>query len=138
MKITNINRQAHHLLSDAVKKALAQVEADFGVTFTPAGGHLGMMKGDIRLNVEVVPVAGTKSAAQIEFEMYAGRIGLLPSDFGRVFRSSHSGRRFKINGVLLGGRKYDMSAEELGTGKSFKFIARGIAHQLRMEDKVAA
>lgn len=138
MKITNFSHHEHRLLSDAVKKALAGVEAEFGVKFDTRGGNIGSLTGMIRLHVEVVPEVGVKPAGQVEFEAYARRIGLEPSDYGKTFRSAGSGKEFRITGILLGGRKYDLLAEEVHTRKGYKFQAASIVRQLRNQEKMAA
>ena len=63
-----------------------------------------------------------------DFMYYALSYGLSPDDFGKTFISR--GRTFKISGLKPKASKYSILAEEVGTGKSFKFPATAVKQAL--------
>jgi hypothetical protein len=64
-----------------------------------------------------------------EFGAYAHAYGLEPSDFGAEFTTG-TGRTYRITGIAPRRRKYPISAEEVKTGKGYKFPALTVSRAL--------
>jgi hypothetical protein len=99
-----------------VKEGLKQRYPD--VTLAKKRGTFSGLSVDFKMAFETANEEG-ESAKEVEFKQYARSFGLQPEDYG--FEFSHGGRKFKITGLLTGGTKYTIAADEISTGKGFKF-----------------
>lgn len=121
MKITSIDRCNHQILSDAFVKALKGVCDQYGVDVEGSGGTLGSGTGVIKLSVNVRDNGAGVAGKQAEWDRFCAWIDMKPEDFGREF--TWRGQRYRIVGVLRGGHKYNLSADRVYDGRSFKFVA---------------
>jgi hypothetical protein len=112
MKITQVGRTEHRLLSQEIGEAIKAIGTKYGVTFDVGGGTVGAMTGRIHVNVEIMPEAGGMTAAEKEFKAWCGRIGMKPEHWAQTFISN--GRLFRISGLKIGSPKYDLLADEVG------------------------
>lgn len=111
----------------AMKKHLALLEDDLGVTFTFGSFTYGGGKVSLKVDAATLTeVDGTSVPA--DFAAACNLVGLEPSDYGRTFTSR--GRQYKVTGINLRRRKYPVSAER-DDGRGFKFDSETVVRNLR-------
>jgi hypothetical protein len=71
----------------------------------------------------------TEAGAPGEFATAASRVGLPVDSWGKIFGSG--GNRYKIVDIKTRNRKYPVIAEQVGTGKRYKFPVATVTMGLR-------
>lgn len=123
-------------LSQAIKKALAPVEAKYGIVITP--GKMNYTEGyvDVKLTASVVNSSGeieTRDSA--EFRISATLYGLKESDLYREFFDR--GHTFKIVGAN-GGRKLPILVLDVNSNQRYQMSAIAVIEALTLKAKVPA
>ena len=113
------------VLQKAIERALVEVGKTHGVTF----GKVACSYDKVSAYLKVVATEeGCQTLEERNFIAYAYQYGLSFQDLGRKFRNS-KGQIFKITGLSTGSRQYPILAEEIETGKTWKFTAKNIDKQ---------
>lgn len=76
---------------------------------------------------------GGVTPSQSEWDIYCFRYGFEPKDFGTKFEDPNTGVHYRICGVAPRSHKYPILAEDLKSGKTFKFPARAVRNFLGKE-----
>jgi len=122
-KLTAFDRSTARVLSAEVVKALASVGAEFGVTFTYAGGRFSAEEFTLKLSAKVGDASNVAAQnadkAKREFELHCHAFGLKPEHFGHVFRFQSND--YRICGIKPGAPKFPVLAARVRGGKVFKF-----------------
>jgi len=119
--ITEINRQTTRMLVEQINMALKEIGERHGVVIQQMGGARFCPTGfTMKIQTSVVTEHGIMTEQAKRFRAKAPLWGLKPDDLGAEFTSPSSGKKFKITGASRG-RTYPILADEVGTGKSFKF-----------------
>jgi len=114
------------------QKALAPIAEKYGLTLDRKGrtyqhDALPVM---FQLLIKETTEDGTVlTAAGKDFQKYAALYGLKAEDFGREFR--HQGETFRISGFKPKSRKYPVLADNVKTGKTFKFMVETVEAGLK-------
>ena len=116
-------------LKAEAKKALAEVEAKFGVTFDLGAGRYNEQSLSFKVTATLNDEADKPiSDRERQFKLYAPTAGLQESDLGKMFNSHNE--NFRITGWNNRNRKYKIIAENIRNHKSFKFgvqtVLRGL------------
>ena len=125
--ITRIDRATHKLLCARINAALAQLGKDLGVTFTAAGGTLGLdgeTAADIKVRVKTADTGAAEAAARKEWDTYCTLYGLRPEVFGMTF--DHKMARYKVVGINPGRSKNVVKTERLRDGKVYIWSAEAV------------
>lgn len=109
-----------------VEAALQAVAEKHGLTLSYRGGTYDPTAGTYKPRIQFT----TSDGAENEFRQYATLYGLEADDFGREFKAGS--RRFRISGLAPRSRTRPILAEEIGTGKTYKFTADGAAQALKL------
>lgn len=119
MQLTTIDRQSLTLVSDAIVKALSDVETKFGVKIRTAGGNYGASRAMLKLEIDIKDTGNGKSGPQVQFERFASHYGLEPTDFGMNF--VQKGKVYKVIGLETNRSKYPVLCERHPDRKVFCF-----------------
>lgn len=117
--ISTIDRSTLDALGTAFARELKALGDRFGIDISPAGGVYGGLTGEVRLAVSVRQTLNGVSGAEEEWNLFCGRYGLLPSDFGKTFY--HQGVGYKVTGITPSRPKYPVDAQRIADGRPFKF-----------------
>ncbi len=123
-EITTITRPNVRILNDAVRRALASIEAEYGVSVEVGGGRFDPHAGTFNPKV-TIKVAGADAN---NFAAMASLYGLEASDHGRKF-TSH-GRTFRIESINPRASTMPIHCVEVSTGRGFKFSERTVKQAL--------
>jgi len=101
-------------LNDEIKAALQQVLKNHNLKFISKGGTFDAfgLTWNPKYEFQVIPAAGEKSKAQLEFEKHAETFGLKAADFGRSFTCQD--QVFTITGLKLSAFKRPVLAASKG------------------------
>jgi len=118
-----IDKKNADIIHRAIKIALESVSKQLGISIQAPRMTYG--ESDFRMTISgVLPVVAGESAIASVFRTKCEKYGLKPHDLGRVFVSN--GKRYKITGLKPVNRKYPIIADNVETGKSFKFTASNV------------
>jgi len=118
-------------LMDEVEAALKPIAEKHGLTLDRKGKSFYRDKLPVMFQFLVTEKdedGNAFDAAALEFKKNAFRVGLKPEDMGREFTSR--GETFRITGLSLRRRKFPVSAENVRTGKGYKFPAEDVKMRL--------
>ena len=106
-------------LRDSLQNTLTEFEQKHGVNVHV--GNASYSENNVTFKVEVANIVEgeVKSKDVINFEKYCSSYGLEIDDLGKTFRSNR--RVFKITGLRPTAHKYPVLADDVISGKSFKF-----------------
>lgn len=102
-----------------IKKALAEVEAKYGVEITPANIKYSDQKFDLKL---IVAVGSEKEAEEKEFAVHAPRHGFRAEDY--LLQFAADGKLFELCGFNNNSPKNNCKIREVGTGRTYKCSGR--------------
>ena len=68
---------------------------------------------------------------ETEFRKYAGRFGLEPDDYGKLFKTYNG--VYRVSGIKPRGKKFNVLGEHVNTGKTYKFPAGAVVDGLKRE-----
>jgi hypothetical protein len=131
MKISNIGRAEHRLLSSEIQAAVADIATKYGVKLTVGGGNLGTNEGMIKIQVALEVTASGKSAAEEKFARYCHYFGMEPDHYGTTVRIQNA--FFKIVGLNPSAPKNSIELERVSDGKNFKCPLSTVKSQLPMK-----
>ena len=133
--MAQVTRQTLQGLRPEINAALVAGGEKFGVTLTCGNGKYGLeggVSGSMAVNITGTSVDG-KSGAPVELEHYAWRYDLAPDAFGQAV--NHGGRTFRVSGLKTKGQRYTILADDVTTGKTFKFghadVLRSLGEEYR-------
>jgi hypothetical protein len=121
-KITEFTRANVRSLMDEVEEVLKPLAEKHGLVLDRKGKSFyrdsvpAMFQFLVRVEDEDGNALDSKAQ---EFKKNATRVGLKADDLGREFQSR--GETFKVTGLNLRARKYPVLAENVRTGKVYKF-----------------
>lgn len=119
-KSTEFTPASCRVMSEAIQKALAPLEAKFGVTITMRGGRFDNTTFNPKIEIKAPGSAQADAEdAKANFVVYAKQFGLKPTDFGKVFFGS-SGKKMKIVGLTPSRPKFPVNLMEVDTNKKVK------------------
>ena len=111
-----ITRKNIRTIEKDAMEALQAVAEKHGLDISVVSGSFNPTCYKARLSFAVKGDNGVPK----DFARNAERLGLDPNCYGKTF-TTFSGKSFRITGINLRRRKYPVSAEQVSTGKSFKF-----------------
>ncbi|WP_291632259.1 hypothetical protein [Clostridium sp.] len=117
--------------SDFKTMTMEQIEAKYDVTINL--GNISYQPGKSftsKIEVKQNEVNG-ESFEQNAWKNMCNRIGLEETDFNKVFTSN--GNQFKLVEIKTRSSKYQVVAEELISGKRYKFTKTSVLNALRGE-----
>ena len=121
-----MDRTKVRYLREVLKQALEEFGEKENLVVDLGSATFGNSNVTFKLNLNEVSGDGSVLTREaVAFQRAARLYGLQPEDLGRVFRSP-SGKRFKITGLNTRAHKYPIQAEEVGTGKRFKFPSHAV------------
>mgnify|MGYP001569581755 CR=1 FL=1 len=121
--ITAFDRATCRLISQEATAALEAVAAKYGLSVTAGSGSFNpsAFTPKFTFSPMVAPATATGTTGiPKDFADKAALVGLLPTDYGKVFTSGSS-KKFKIDSINLRSTKYPIMATEIRTGKTYKF-----------------
>lgn len=124
MKIENIDTNVCRMLSQEIEKAVKPVAEKYGLEIKVASGSYHSLEFRPKVVVSVISETGIP----VGFPSTARLIGLPEDCYGKTFRQGS--RQFKITGIELRRPKMPVSAQDVLTGKGFKFSVNSILRGL--------
>jgi len=124
--ITRFNRATCSTVGTEALAALQAVADKYGLTVARKSGNYS----DASFNVTLTFSAKTGSGVPADFARSAPLIGLKPEDYGKTF-TTYGGKTYRVTGINLRRAKYPVSAEDVNTGKGFKFPAAQVIADLK-------
>jgi len=121
-KITSFDTRLARVIIDECRDALAPIAEKYGLTLDRKGSNYRPDALPVMLQflIKEVDSSGvTVDARGKDFKRYAMAFGLKPSDLGREF-STFQGT-YRICGLKPRSDKYPVLAEDVRTGKTYKF-----------------
>lgn len=119
-------------VTDILKRAVNVLNNHFkeeGIEFRSKGGKFDDVEALLKLSMNVVSdnAKEKKNDKNMnEWNMYAAMYNLPKDGIGKTFKSG--GSEFKICGIEPRKHKYPVIAEEINTGKKYKFSMEQIRH----------
>lgn len=135
-RITKLNRQTlpevRTLLEEHLKEFAQMtglhVEIGNRIAFDPTHTN-----ASIPLTVAVVDASGdAKTPERVALEQDGGLFGLPANSYGRTF--SQGSRTYRLIGLNRRAVRMPLIAEDVATGKRYKFAADGVAALLKVQD----
>jgi hypothetical protein len=123
MKISRFDGPSVHAILDECHAALAPIAEKYGLTLDRKGRTYQREALPVMFQFLIAKTDAdgvTLDAQGMDFQRYAQTFDLEPSDLGREFNVPE-GKRFRICGLNVRSPKYPVMAEEVRTGKKFKF-----------------
>tara|TARA_B100001250_G_scaffold218220_1_gene187249 strand:+ start:10933 stop:11349 length:417 start_codon:yes stop_codon:yes gene_type:complete len=132
--ITAVNKKTVELILEESREALASVAKKHGITLKRKSCTYDPVKGEVpvafKFVVQQLDEAGSViDPMEVEFKRLATYFGLEPNDYGREF-STFNGT-YRLTGIKTRAKKYPFIAEDVVTGKLFKFGRQQILHSLQ-------
>ena len=129
MSITKMNGSALRLIRERINQALESLGEELNVSFATGNARYTPDSATFKLNVSIIDSGGVALRPEVtDFNIYASRYGLKPSDLGRKFRT-YSGL-YEITGCRPRSPKYPILGKDVNSGKAFKFAPHSIKHNL--------
>jgi len=119
MKITNFNRENLNSIRSEFEKELKVIGNKFGISFNVNTIRFTEKSMHCKLEGNLSDNCSNESFLAIEFKEKCHKYGLKPTDLRRKFTSND--KTFRIIGLKVRNRKYPIIAENVLTGKSYKF-----------------
>lgn len=123
--IKEFDRENLKTLRTDIDSALAQIASKHNIQLSLGTIRFGTEEATTRLTMRTrttsngVKVEDTDSAAAIDFKKHAALYGFKPEHLGATFKFGRD--MFKIVGLVPSRPKYPVSAQNLSTGRKFKF-----------------
>lgn len=131
-KLTKIDRAALRLINAEAAEALKAVAEKFGITLTTKGGRYSNAEtGEIRFEIAVHKETEdgiVLDRKAIDFQRHAHLFGFEASDLHREFQDR--GETYRIVGLAPKSPKFPVLAEQVRSGKTFKFPEQIVLFQL--------
>jgi len=124
-KIKNIGRAECKMISDELETVIQKTMNKYGLTATYANGKYGGHTATLSFKLDV-PAMAEKVAVQ--------DARLLGANFGLGYEFVSNGESFKVVSFNLRRRKYPVSADNLRTGKTFKFTVDSINRKIKIAE----
>lgn len=128
-----MDRQRVRLIQEWVVETLKQagMETKFGVKLQPNGSRYGSTYANIKLEVSEVGKDGVVQTRDAEsWKMCAKFMGLPEDGLGKTFE--FKGNIYRVSGLNPKARvKYNVSADRVSDGKTFRFQADMVAKKLK-------
>jgi hypothetical protein len=116
--MAEVTRELIGQIREAGNAALREVGEVYGVELKLGNGKYSGTTGSIKLEI-IGSMADGRSAADVEWERYARIFGLDDVALGTTF--TVRGRTFRITALKPNRPRYPISADDVETGKGFKF-----------------
>ena len=130
-KIEKMNREAANLISEEVRKALAPVLENLGISISKQSGTYDPDANTFGLRLTfAAPLA--EGVIPPEWSRNAWRFDLKGDDFGRQF--DFRGSRFEIVGLRPRARKAPIVVRDIGKDQLYHMSAGAVASGLGRED----
>ena len=121
----NIGRAECKILSDELEVAIQRVVNKYGLTASYANGRYGGHTATLSFKLDVP--AKAEKVANKDAELLGAKFSV-----GFVFKSN--GDEFKVTGFNLRRRKYPVSANNVLSGKNFKFTVEALNRNIEIAE----
>lgn len=134
MTINQVDRSTVKMLLDEAEEALGQIAMKHGIVV--ARKHCTYSKTEVPVAFKFVVPERTEDGEAVdpketEFRKYARRFGLEPDDYGKSFKTYNG--LFRVSGIKPRGKKYNVLAENVANGRTYKFPANQVIDGLIRE-----
>jgi hypothetical protein len=131
--ITSVDKNTVQLILDESREALSAVAEKHGITLKRKSCTYDPVKGEVPVAFKFIVHQLDEDGSVIdpmesEFKKLATYYGLTPDDYGREFQTFNG--RYRLKGIKTRAKKYPFLAEDVVTGKMFKFGRQQIMHSL--------
>jgi hypothetical protein len=129
--ITTFDKLTVRKITDECGKALEAIAVKYGLKLDRK--NCSYMVDEMPVAYRLLTVTPDENGNALdadgkEFRKYAAMFGLKPADLGREFTSR--GEKFRICGLKSRSPKFPVLAENIRTGKVYKFAAEGVLRAL--------
>jgi len=125
VKIKNIGRAECKMISDELETVIQRTMNKYGLTATYANGRYGGHTATLSFKFDVPERAEKVANADAM---------LIGAKFGVGYEFKSNGGNFKVIGFNLRRRKYPVSADNVRTGKTFKFTVESINQKVQIAE----
>lgn len=124
-----MNRNKVRLLREALFTALIPFGLEQKISVSLGNASFSSSSVEFKVNLNEIASDGlVLSREAVAFKEQAPRYGLMSSDLGRIFHSR--GKSFRITGLNTRAKRYPINAEDISTGKRFKFASETVVRSL--------
>jgi hypothetical protein len=124
-----MNRNKVRLLREALFTALRPFGLEQKISVSLGNASFSSSSVEFKVNLNEVAADGlVLSREAVAFQEQAPRYGLMSSDLGQTFHSR--GKSFRITGLNTRAKRYPINAEDISTGKRFKFASETVVRSL--------
>lgn len=116
-------------IHEEVNAAMAVIAEKRGLVFRKANARFGSDSFGTKVEFAEVNGSGAATAEELDWKRSAHLFGLDPLFLGMTF-TDYSGRTFKVVGLKPRSKKYPVLAENVATGKRFKFGAATVKNRM--------
>ena len=132
--ITAVNKETVKMLLDEAEEVLGKIAMKHGIIVSRKSCTYDPVKGEVPVAFKfVIARRGEDGKAidpmEADFKRLATYFGLEPSDYGREFDTFNG--TYRLTGIKTRAKKYPFIAEDVVTGKLFKFGRQQILHSLQ-------
>lgn len=131
MKIDEIDKAVLNCVRSLIEEALKSVNSELeGATISLTGGGTYCAENaTIKLELALEDNGKVATRAATDYKRNAKWLGLPSDGIGKVFKA-FNGKRYRITGLKPRSKKYPVLAEDVVTGKTFKFPAMSVTNGL--------
>jgi len=120
--ISSLDRASVRQIADDIEIALAKVAKRYGVKIEVGNSSFSPTNCTTKINISTVAKNGTVMTKEAtDFNRYASSFGINGYKLGDTFEFRYE--TYKITGLKPRSRKYPLLAENVNTGKVYKFPA---------------
>ena len=120
--ISSLDRSSVRMIADDIEIALAKVAKRYGVKIEVGNSSFSSTNCTTKINISTVAKNGTVMTKEAtDFNHYAHSFGIKGYMLGDTFEFRYE--TYKITGLKPRSRKYPLLAENVNTGKVYKFPA---------------
>jgi hypothetical protein len=130
--VTSFDRVTVRKITEECGEALEAIAAKYGLKLDRK--HCSFRGDEMPIAYRLLTVTtdtngNALDASGKEFQKYAAMFGLTPTDLGREFKNG--GQTFRITGLKSRSPKFPVLAENVRTGKTFKFPVEAVQRALK-------